>query len=186
MTSTHQHYKGFKPFKMDPKFRVAIPSAWRPEAGASLFLLFSKEHEMPVVKVLSQQAYDEKVELIKGSDKTPAEKGKMLGKLAMLRYWWQSKPGPWARDLSVPAGPKPPASTAVGELRITLVNHATVLIQVDGLNLLTDPIWSARASPVSWAGPQRFRPPAIRFEDLPRIDVRVIGGRVELAVEALR
>jgi DNA-binding transcriptional regulator/RsmH inhibitor MraZ len=52
--------------------------------GASLFLLFSKEHEMPVVKVLSQEAYDEKVELIKGSDKTPAEKGKMLGKLAML------------------------------------------------------------------------------------------------------
>lgn len=84
MTSTHQHYKGFKPFKMDPKFRVSVPVAWRPEAGASLFLLFSKEHEMPVVKVLSQEAYDEKVELIKGSDKTPAEKGKMLGKLAML------------------------------------------------------------------------------------------------------
>jgi DNA-binding transcriptional regulator/RsmH inhibitor MraZ len=84
MTITHQHYKGFKPFKMDPKFRVSVPVAWRPEAGASLFLLFSKEHEMPVVKVLSQQAYDEKVELIKGSDKTPAEKGKMLGKLAML------------------------------------------------------------------------------------------------------
>lgn len=84
MTSNHQHYKGFKPFKMDPKFRVSVPVAWRPEAGASLFLLFSKEHEMPVVKVLSQEAYDEKVELIKGSDKTPAEKGKMLGKLAML------------------------------------------------------------------------------------------------------
>ncbi len=39
---------------------------------------------MAVVKVLSQEAYDEKVELIRGSDKTPAEKGKMLGKLAML------------------------------------------------------------------------------------------------------
>ena len=84
MTSTHQLYKGFKPFKMDPKFRVSVPVAWRPDAGASLFLLFSKEHEMPVVKVLSQEAYDEKVELIKGSDKTPAEKGKILGKLAML------------------------------------------------------------------------------------------------------
>lgn len=84
MTSNHQLYKGFKPFKMDPKFRVSVPVAWRPEAGASLFLLFSKEHEMSVVKVLSQEAYDEKVELIKGSEKTPAEKGKMLGKLAML------------------------------------------------------------------------------------------------------
>ena len=84
MSNTFQRYKGFKPFKMDPKFRVSIPSAWRPEAGASLFLLFSKEHDMPVVKVLSQEAYDEKVDLIKGSDKTPADKGKMLGKLAML------------------------------------------------------------------------------------------------------
>lgn len=84
MSTTNQRYKGFKPFKMDPKYRVSIPTAWRPEAGASLFLLFSKEHDMPVVKVLSQEAYDEKVELIKGSDKTPAEKSKMLGKLAML------------------------------------------------------------------------------------------------------
>jgi MraZ protein len=84
MSSSHQRYKGFKPFKMDPKFRVSVPTAWRPEAGASLFLLFSKQYEMPVVKVLSQEAYDEKVELIQTSDKTPAEKGKMLGKLAML------------------------------------------------------------------------------------------------------
>jgi len=84
MSSNHQRYKGFKPFKMDPKFRVSVPTAWRPEAGASLFLLFSKEHEMPVVKVLSQEAYDEKVDLIRTSDKSPADKGKMLGKLAML------------------------------------------------------------------------------------------------------
>ena len=84
MSSTHQRYKGFKPFKMDPKFRVSIPTAWRPEAGASLFLLFSKEHGMPVVKVLSQEAYDQKVTLVENSDLTPAEKGKKLGKLAML------------------------------------------------------------------------------------------------------
>jgi DNA-binding transcriptional regulator/RsmH inhibitor MraZ len=84
MSSSHQRYKGFKPFKMDPKYRVSIPTPWRPEAGASLFLLFSKQYEMPVVKVLSQEAYDEKVELIQNSDKTPAEKGKKLGKLAML------------------------------------------------------------------------------------------------------
>lgn len=84
MTSTLQRHKGFRFLKMDPKFRVSVPVDWRPEAGASLFLLFSKDHEMPVVKVLSQEAYDEKVELIRGSDKTPAEKGKMLGKLAML------------------------------------------------------------------------------------------------------
>jgi len=84
MTSHHQFYKGFKPFKMDPKFRVSIPVAWRPEGGASLLLLFSKQYDMPLVKVLSQEAYDEKVELIRNSDKTPAEKGQTLGKLAML------------------------------------------------------------------------------------------------------
>lgn len=84
MSSNHQRYKGFKPFKMDPKFRVSIPTGWRPDAGKPLFLLFSKVHEMPVVKVLSQEAYDERVELIRNSDKTPAEKGKLLGKLAML------------------------------------------------------------------------------------------------------
>lgn len=84
VSRTNQRYKGFTPYKMDPKFRVSIPTTWRPEAGAPLFLLFSKVHEMPVVKVLSEEAYSEKVELIKSSDKTPAEKGKMLGKLAML------------------------------------------------------------------------------------------------------
>lgn len=56
-----------------------------------------------------------------------------------------------------------------GGIRITFVNHTTFLIQVDGLNILTDPIWSTRASPFSWAGPKRMRPPGIRLEDLPRI-----------------
>ena len=70
--------------KMDPKFRVSIPAPWRPEAGAPFFLLFAKDGEIPYVKVLSQEAYDEKVQLIRDSQKTPAEKGKLLGKLAML------------------------------------------------------------------------------------------------------
>lgn len=84
VSNTGQRYRGFKPFKMDPKYRVAIPTSWRPEAGASLFLLLSNEHDMPVIKVLSQEAYDAKTELIRNSNKTPAEKGNMLGKLAML------------------------------------------------------------------------------------------------------
>lgn len=60
-------------------------------------------------------------------------------------------------------------------LSITFVNHATFLIQVDGLNILTDPIWSRRASPYSWVGPKRMRPPGIRFDDLPPIDVVLIS-----------
>ncbi|MCX6868396.1 MAG: division/cell wall cluster transcriptional repressor MraZ [Verrucomicrobia bacterium] len=84
MNRTDQRYKGFKLFKMDPKFRVSIQPLWRPKAGSPLFLLFSKSHEMPMVKVLSQEAYNEKVELIQASAMTPKQKSQMLGKLAML------------------------------------------------------------------------------------------------------
>jgi DNA-binding transcriptional regulator/RsmH inhibitor MraZ len=84
MSSSLQRYKGFKPFKMDPKFRVSIPTPWRPDTGAMLFMQFSKEREMPVVKVLNQEAFDEKVGRIVNSDKTPTEKDKLLGKLSML------------------------------------------------------------------------------------------------------
>jgi L-ascorbate metabolism protein UlaG (beta-lactamase superfamily) len=60
-------------------------------------------------------------------------------------------------------------------MRVTFINHATTLIQLDGLNVLTDPIYSPRASPFTFAGPHRVRPPGIRFEDLPRIDLVVLS-----------
>jgi len=66
----------------------------------------------------------------------------------------------------------PPAERVVGDsLVVTFVNHSTFLIQTQGLNILTDPVWSERASPVPFAGPKRMRPPGIRFEDLPKIDI---------------
>ncbi len=84
MSNPQQRHKGFHPYKMDPKFRVSVPTGWRPEAGGSLFLLYSKEHDMPVVKVLSQAAFDEKVDLINASNLSPADKNRTLGKLSML------------------------------------------------------------------------------------------------------
>ena len=69
----------------------------------------------------------------------------------------------------------PPARVGGGRVRVTFVNHATLLVQMDSLNILTDPIWSDRASPVRWAGPERHAPPGIRFEDLPPIDVVLIS-----------
>ena len=51
-------------------------------------------------------------------------------------------------------------------LNVTWVNHATVLVQVDGINILTDPIWSERASPFSWLGPQLQIPPPIPISEL--------------------
>ena len=58
---------------------------------------------------------------------------------------------------------------------VTWVGHSTLLVQLDGVNLLTDPQWSERASPLSFAGPRRVTPPGLRFEDLPPIDLVVIS-----------
>jgi L-ascorbate metabolism protein UlaG (beta-lactamase superfamily) len=58
---------------------------------------------------------------------------------------------------------------------VTLVNHATVLLQLGGVNVLTDPIWSERASPFSWIGPRRRRMPGIRQEHLPAIDIVLLS-----------
>ena len=61
------------------------------------------------------------------------------------------------------------------EATVTWVGHSTLLIQLEGINLLTDPQWSLRASPVSFFGPKRYTEPGLRFEDLPRIDLVVIS-----------
>jgi len=69
----------------------------------------------------------------------------------------------------------PPSRLEGSGLRITLVNHSTVLIQQRGSNILTDPIWSQRASPLSWLGPRRRREPGVRLDDLPHIDAVLIS-----------
>ena len=61
------------------------------------------------------------------------------------------------------------------ELQITWIGHATMLVQYQGINILTDPQFSDRASPVGFAGPKRFNPPALKIEELPPIDYIVIS-----------
>lgn len=69
-----------------------------------------------------------------------------------------------------------PLTRVEGEqTRITFVNHATFLIQTQGVNILTDPVLSERASPVSFAGPKRVHQPGIALENLPKIDVIIIS-----------
>jgi N-acyl-phosphatidylethanolamine-hydrolysing phospholipase D len=58
---------------------------------------------------------------------------------------------------------------------LTWIGHSTFLVQLGGLNILTDPNWNDRASPVRFAGPRRIIPPGIRFEDLPPIHAVVIS-----------
>lgn len=62
-----------------------------------------------------------------------------------------------------------------GTIQITWLGHATFLIQVAGLNILTDPMFSDRASPVNFAGPRRLAPSPLRQEDLPPIQATVIS-----------
>jgi len=61
------------------------------------------------------------------------------------------------------------------DVRATWVGHASVLYQIDGINILTDPHWGDRASPISFLGPKRHQPPGLAFEDLPRIDYVLIS-----------
>jgi N-acyl-phosphatidylethanolamine-hydrolysing phospholipase D len=58
---------------------------------------------------------------------------------------------------------------------LTWVGHATFLLQLGPMNVLTDPIWSERCSPVQFAGPRRYMPPGVPFDDLPPIDVVLLS-----------
>ncbi len=90
----------------------------------------------------------------------------------MLRWKFGEKPAHWPK--AVPAQQVVPEARVDG-LRVTMVGHATVLIQAGGLNVLTDPLWSSRASPVRFAGPRRVSPPGIALADLPKIDVVLLS-----------
>jgi L-ascorbate metabolism protein UlaG (beta-lactamase superfamily) len=82
---------------------------------------------------------------------------------------------PWRIDLTPPVVPPPPTRVPGAALRVTWINHATVLIQTASLNLLTDPIWSGRASPLGWLGPRRHLAVGVAFPDLPPVDVVMLS-----------
>ena len=92
-----------------------------------------------------------------------------------LRWQRERTPPSWPEWIESAPGDKPPARVTGQAMRVTFVNHATVLVQAGGVNVLTDPIWSERASPVSFAGPKRVRAPGLRFEDLPPIDLVLLS-----------
>jgi L-ascorbate metabolism protein UlaG (beta-lactamase superfamily) len=89
---------------------------------------------------------------------------------AGLFQWLANRqPGPWRKWVDAAPGPIPPERVDHGAIRVTFIGHSTVLLQFEGINVLLDPIWSKRASPLSFVGPKRHRPPGIRFEHLPKI-----------------
>lgn len=81
----------------------------------------------------------------------------------------------WPKKFPSPYSDVPPQQVVGNDLRVSFVGHATVLIQVSGMNLLTDPVWSERCSPVRWAGPKRKNDPGIDFDKLPPIDAVLLS-----------
>ncbi len=92
----------------------------------------------------------------------------------LLRWQMGGGRARWPRRVNSPhAAARPPERAA--DLRVTMVGHATLLIQIAGYNILTDPHWSDRASPVQFAGPRRVVAPGIAFDDLPPIDLVLVS-----------
>ncbi|MFT3976763.1 MAG: MBL fold metallo-hydrolase [Sphingomonas bacterium] len=97
------------------------------------------------------------------------------GRFGMIWRYLTGNDGrpPWPK--SVPVRQTKPAARVEGDRMIaTWIGHATVLIQTQGLNILTDPIWSDKTGPL-WFGPRRVTVPGVRFEDLPKIDLVLIS-----------
>lgn len=93
----------------------------------------------------------------------------------MLKWMWTMDPAKWPEWIDDPIYPPPPMRVGSSNFRITHINQATALIQTNDVNILTDPIWSKRSSPVSWAGPERVRAPGVQMKDLPPIDIVLIS-----------
>jgi L-ascorbate metabolism protein UlaG (beta-lactamase superfamily) len=90
-------------------------------------------------------------------------------RLDLLKWQFGGGRERWPSSFPSSYADTPPRRVDAG-LRVTLVGHASHLVQTGGLNMLIDPVWSERASPVSFAGPKRANAPGIALADLPAID----------------
>lgn len=101
------------------------------------------------------------------------------GFFRFLKWRWERmwKDRPSADSYNFPLANNEAAFLRSNRERTTLtwIGHATMLLQVKGITILTDPQFSERASPVQWAGPKRIVPPGIKMEELPHIDIVIIS-----------
>ena len=81
----------------------------------------------------------------------------------------------WPEWAPSPHADTPPPRIEGDKVRLSFVGHASWLIQAAGLNILVDPVWSERVSPLSFAGPKRRNDPGIAFEALPKIDIVLVS-----------
>lgn len=97
------------------------------------------------------------------------------GWMDVLRWRFTTKPAKWPDWVPNVAADVPPPQVTGATARLSYVGHASWLLQTGGLNILIDPVWSERVSPVSFAGPKRHNDPGIAFDKLPKIDIVLVS-----------
>jgi L-ascorbate metabolism protein UlaG (beta-lactamase superfamily) len=101
-----------------------------------------------------------------------------ISRRGALDFWrWQAtrQRAEWPLDAPSPFSDTPPRRVDGGNLRVSLVGHASFLVQAGGMNILLDPVWSERASPFTFIGPKRVNQPGIAFDNLPPIDAVLVS-----------
>jgi L-ascorbate metabolism protein UlaG (beta-lactamase superfamily) len=107
-------------------------------------------------------------------ENVPPQEALTLGKLRTMigNYLGGQERAPRG---SVPVVPWSPGATTPPGLRLTWFGHASVLIEIDGLRLMTDPVFGERVSPFAFVGPRRFHAPPRALEEMPRVDAVLIS-----------
>lgn len=101
------------------------------------------------------------------------------GVFDLIKWRWQrrNKKIPPLESYHFPMAKNDPGFLQNNRLEntVTWIGHSTLLVQIKGINILTDPHFSKRASPVQWTGPERAVPPGLAMEDLPNLDLILIS-----------
>lgn len=96
----------------------------------------------------------------------------------LIKWQWNRTPVKWDQQKNEKT-PSPVSQLKVGEFALTFINHSTFLIQIQTekklVNIITDPVFSERTSPVSFVGPKRVRPPGLDIDKLPAIDIALVS-----------
>jgi L-ascorbate metabolism protein UlaG (beta-lactamase superfamily) len=101
--------------------------------------------------------------------------GKKQRSERVLQWLLTRRRKPWPALVAGPPAATPVERVDDGSIRATVVGHSTVLLQMAGLNILTDPVWSQRIGPLPWLGIKRVSQPAFAFGDLPKIDAVLLS-----------
>lgn len=109
----------------------------------------------------------------------PAGQPQAKGFFAFLKWLYQQfvqgKRQRWPKQVPPAITPQLPTLVLEGQMAVTFIGHSTFLLQIARLNILTDPVFSKRASPLQWLGPQRVRPPALALTQLPQIHLVIVS-----------